>query len=331
MHKLKRAWLLLLAMALLSTALCGCSDKKYQEVIGTCAGHDVLYEELRYVTLSYKDMFEATYGEGIWDTPESAEQYREELEKVVWDMMLNNYAVLAACAFYMDEVSINDSSLDDAVDAQIQAAIDEIGGKTAFRNSMEEMHMTEHFLRFCLRVTQLENELLYVLSDDLGVIEDDLDAFMEWLEEDNVRYVQHIYIENDPGEDKEENRAIAEDIRRQLLQGADIGSFVGSSVNEDMQNVAPYFLVRDVYAKEMENAAFALGFVGDVSAVVDVGTGYYVMVLQEYNEMILLLQASDLFTSYQWAKVEQIVDTFRPKISIELNDYGKSIDLLTIR
>ena len=123
----------------------------------------------------------------------------------------------------------------------------------------------------------------------------------------------------------------AEDIRRQLLQGADIGSFVGSSVNEDMQNVAPYFLVRDVYAKEMENAAFALGFVGDVSAVVDVGTGYYVMVLQEYNEMILLLQASDLFTSYQWAKVEQIVDTFRPKISIELNDYGKSIDLLTIR
>ena len=206
MQKLKRAVLLLLTVALLSTALCGCSDKKYQEVIGTCADYDVLYEELRYVTLSYKDMFESTYGKGIWDTPETAEQYREELEEVVWDMMLNNYTVLAACAYYMDQASINDDSIDDAVDAQVQDTINELGGKKAFQSSLEELHMTEHFLRFCLRVAQLENELLYVLSDDLGLIEDDLDEFITWLEDGNVRYVQHVYISNDPGDDKEAAR-----------------------------------------------------------------------------------------------------------------------------
>ena len=331
MHKLKRAALLLLILALLSTALCGCSDKKYQEVIGSCAGYDVLYEELRYVTLSYKDMFEATYGEGIWDTPESAEKYRRELEDVVWDMMLNNYAVLAACAYYMDPASINDESLDDAVEAQIEDTINELGGKSAFRDSLEDLHMTEHFLRFCLRVAQLENELLYVLSDDLGIIEEDLDSFIAWMEDGNVRYVQHVYISNDPGDDKEENRAIAEGVRNQLLQGVDIGKIIGSSVNEDMQNAAPYFLVRDVYVDEMEDAAFALGFVGDVSQVVDVGTGYYVLQLMEYNDSALLLQAADLLTSYQWAKVEDVVETFRPQISLVLNDYGKGIDLLTIQ
>ena len=331
MHKLKRAMLFLLALALLTTALCGCSDKKYQEVIGTCADHDVLYEELRYVTLSYKDMFESTYGEGIWDTPESAEQYREELENVVWDMMLNNYAVLAACSYYMDQSSINDDTIDKAVNAQVEETINELGGKRAFQRSLEELYMTEHFLRFCLRVAQLENELLYVLSDDLGLIEDDLDEFMAWLEDGNVRYVQHVYIGNDPGDNKEENRATAEDIRRQLLEGADIGTFIGSSVNEDMQNVAPYFMVRDVYVEEMESAAFDLNSVGDVSKVVDAGTGYYVMVLMEYSNATLLLQAEDLLNSYQWAKVEQLVGTFRPKIAMELNDYGKSIDLLTIK
>ncbi|MBR2019882.1 MAG: hypothetical protein IKA05_05745 [Clostridia bacterium] len=331
MRKFKRAVLLLLIAALLLPSLCACADKQSQKVIGTCAGYDVLYEELRYVTLSYKDMFAATYGKEIWDTPESAEKYRAELEGVVWDMMLNNYAVLATCAYYMDASSINDSGIDEAVDAQVQEAMEESGGKSAFRDSLKEMYMTEHFLRFCLRVAQLENELLYVLCDDLGVIENDLDRFIAWLEDGNFRYVQHVFISNDPGDDVEENRATAEEIRRRLLEGEDISTFVGSAVNEDLQNAAPYFLVKDVYVDEMESAAFSMHFIGDVSRVVEVDTGFYVMVLLEHNESSLLLQASDLLTSYQWAKVEEEVETFRPKIELELNDYGKSIDLLAIQ
>ena len=331
MHKFKRAALLLLVAALLLPMLCACSDKQSQKVIGTCAGYDVLYEELRYVTLSYKDMFAATYGKDIWDTPESAEAYRAELEDMVWDMMLNNYTVLAACNYYMGTGAMEDEIIDKAVDAQVEEAIEDAGGKRAFRDSLKELYMTEHFLRFCLRVTQLENELLYVLSDDLGIIENDLDRFMNWLEDGNFRYVQHVFISNDPGDDKEENRATAEEIRRRLLEGEDIGTFVGSAVNEDLQNAAPYFLIRDVYVDEMENAAFSLHAVGDVSNVVEVDTGYYVMVLLEYNSTSLLLQGSDLLTSYQWAKVEEKVEEFRSQIKLELNEYGKSIDLLAIQ
>ena len=330
MRTFKRAVLLLLIAALLLPLLCACADKQSQKVIGTCAGYDVLYEELRYVTLSYKDMFAATYGEDIWDTPESAEKYRAELEEVVWDMMLNNYTVLAACAYYMGTDMMDDEAIERAVDAQVEEAIADAGGKSAFRNSLKEMYMTEHFLRFCLRVAQLENELLYVLSDDLGLIENDLDSFLAWLEDGNFRYVQHVFISNDPGDDKEENRATAEEIRRRLLEGEDISTFVGSAVNEDLQNASPYFLVRDVYVDEMESAAFDLFSVGDVSRVVEVDTGYYVMVLLEHNDSSLLLQASDLLTSYQWAKVEDRVETFRPNLAIERNDYGKSIDLLAI-
>lgn len=333
MKKTRRTVALLLAILLLCSAFVGCSSKsREQKVIGTCAGFDVLYEELRYVTLTYKDLFANTYGKDIWSNPESAESYRAELEEIVWDMMLNNYAVLAACLEYgMTKDDMKHKDIEAAVDAQVNEMIEQYGSKADFRADLESLYMTEHFLRFCFRVAQLENELMYILTQDLGFIEADLDPFIDWLEDGNCYYVQHVYIENDPGEDPEENRAVAEDIRLQLLAGADIADFVGTKVNEDFENVSPYFFVRDVYTKVMEDAVFALDNVGDVSEVVDTGDGYYVLVRLETDEAKLLLQSSDLLTSYQWAHVESVVDTFKSKIKLELNEYGKSIDLLEIQ
>ena len=83
MKKILRIAAAVLAIVMLLTAAVSCRSKQEkleQTVVGTCGGFDVLYEELRYVTLTYKEMFESTYGKGIWDDPESAEKYRAELE-----------------------------------------------------------------------------------------------------------------------------------------------------------------------------------------------------------------------------------------------------------
>ena len=322
----------LLAIVLILTVLTSCSSQKKieQAVIGTCAGQDVLYEELRYVTLTYKDIFAANYGADIWDTPETAEKYRAELEETVWDMMLNNYAVLKACIYYMTEEAIDDPAIEKGVDEQIEELIKQYDSKKAYRNEMERLHMTENFLRFVLKVTLLENELLYTLTDTFPVIMDDLEEFSAWLDEGNFVYVQHIFISNDRGDDPEENRALAEDVRRQVLEGADFSDFVGNKINEDLSNVAPYFLVRDVYVSELEEAAFSLRKPGDISHVIECNGGYYLMVRQDYEEAALLMQLEDLLTSYQWAKLEEEIKSFRKDLKIELNEYGKSIDLLEI-
>lgn len=335
MQKTKRILLPLLAVLLLLT--CACSGKRQeQKVIGTCSGYEVLYEELRYVTLTYKDMFEATYGKGIWDTPESAEQYRAELEETVWRVMLNNYAVLAACQNHgITAEDFNSDVIQAAVDADVEDVIESYGGEKAFEAALKELYMTEHFLRFCLTVAQLENELMYALTD-IDMIEDDANEFMTWIEEGNGVYVQHVFIENDEGEDPEVNRQTAQDIRTQLLNGADIANFVGSAVNEDLQNVAPYYIVRDVYTEEMETAALALQNVGDVSEVVETADGFYVLVrIEETRDengenLTLLSKISSLLVSYQWARVEEYVETYKADLNIELNEYGKSIDLLEI-
>ncbi len=333
MLKIKRTAALLLAAVLLLTLCCSCNAAKRQEqrVIGTCAGYDVLYEELRYITLTYKELFANTYGEEIWDTPESAEQYRAELEETVFRILLNNYTVLAACADYMPEDSLNSKTLDEAADEKIQEVIDSYTSKQDYAAAMQRMHMTEHLMRFTFRVALLENELFYVLTDDLGIIEDDLTAFSAWLAEDNVVYVQHIFVSNDAGDDPAENLAKIEDVRTQILNGdADIEDFVGKKINEDLENTAPYFIVRDVYTEEIEEAVFDMERDGAVSEVVQTDDGYYLFQRIEYGKSKLEAQLEDLLYSYQWAHVEQLVETYRADLSMEWNDYGKSLDILTI-
>ena len=332
MQKLRSILSILLAFILLFTVLTGCSSQKKREqaVIGTCAGREVLYEELRYVTLTYKDIFAATYGEDIWNDPETAEKYRAELEETVWSMMLNNYAVIKACTFYMTEDAIDDPMIEEGVDEQMKEVIEQYDSKKLFKKELENLHMTENLLRFVLQVTLLENELLYVLTDDFSLIIDDLEEFSEWLDEGNFVYVQHIFISNDPGDDPEENRALAEDIRQRVLSGEEFTDFVGNKVNEDLSTLAPYFLVRDVYVEEMEDAAFSLRKVGDISDVIETADGYYLMMRMEYEEPTLLMQLEELLNSYQWARLEAEIETFREGLTIELNEYGKSLDLLTI-
>lgn len=334
MRMIKKTLCVLLAAVLLLSLLCACSGEKreQQRVIGTCAGYEVLYEELRYVTLTYKDLFEATYGEGIWENPETAAQYRAELEATVWGVMRNNYAVLALCADFMPEDSIKSQTIEDAVEEKMNEALEAYGDKKELKKALDEMYMTENFMRFCLRVAQLENELYYVVTQDLGLIENDMDAFTDWLEDGNCVYVQHVYIRNDAGESVEANRALAEQTRNSLRNGSlSISQAVGSSLNEDLQNVAPYYVVRDVFAEHMETAAFALQNEGDVSDIVETPDGFYVLVRMQDSEATLVSKVPSLLKSYQWAKLEGMVDEKKATLSVELNEYGKSIDLLAIR
>ena len=74
--------------------------------------------------------------------------------------------------------------------------------------------------------------------------------------------------------------------------------------------------------------------VGNVSEVVETEEGFYVFVkvqeqLDENGKSVTLLAKADsLLTSYQWARVEAYVQEAKETVAIELNDYGKTIDLV---
>ena len=327
------AWLLAV-LVLLCASACSAEKKQQQKVIGTCAGVDVLYEELRCITLFYKDILEATYGEGIWDDPATAEQYRAELEEAVWTNIRNNYAVIETCRRYAGlsaEDVLENEEIKAAVDADIKADIEKFGGKKEFREALAESYMTENFWRFTNKIEYIKLDLMSILSEDMRLFEHDLEAFLSWLEQGNCVCVQHVFIENDEGEDVAANRALAEQTRERLANGTPIGDVINSAVNEDLQNVAPYYIVREVYTEAMEAAAFSLTEVGDVSEVVETDTGFYILVRMADDEASLVLKANDLFWDYKSTKTQQYIDSCKADLTVELNEYGKSIDLLTIQ
>jgi len=336
MKYIKKITALLLTLCLIGTALCACSDaqkEQEQKPIGTCVGYDVLYEELRYVTLLCRQNFEAKYGQDVWNNPETAALHREEFEATVWREMRNNYAVLALCQDYMVESQFEDESITDAVDQQIEEAIEAYGGEDKFEEALQKMNVTENFMRFFLYVSALENELYYIVTDDLGMIYNDENEFADWMEDGNCVYIQHVYIRNDATDDVAANRAKAEEVRRQLIAGEKtVEEIIGSGgVNEDPQNTAPYYVVRDVYTENFESAAFSLENVGDASEVVETADGFYVLVRMQDTEQIFVSKIPSLLKSYQWAKLEEMVNEKKEGIAIQLNEYGQSIDLLAIQ
>ena len=81
----------------LSLVSCSNKDKLNRTVVGNVGNYEVYYEELRWMTMQYKDLMAASYGADIWENKDTAEKYREELENAVFSNIISNYAVLTLC------------------------------------------------------------------------------------------------------------------------------------------------------------------------------------------------------------------------------------------
>ena len=324
------------ALCLLCASLTACgkarpikSTKEELTPVGTVAGHEVLYEELRYLTLKYRQAMAATYGETIWDTEASREQYRAELEKAVYDNITSNYAVLALC----DEVQIKhtEDAIQKAVQEYVQSTVDEMGGVKEYREQMKAEFLTDHFYRFSLAVSFCETELLYVYTDDLGLIERDESKIYDIIMSDEFARTLHIYIENNAGEDPAENRAKAEDILRQYRDGTAFNTLIGR-YSEDfyMTTTNGYYFTRGEMVREYEDAAFALT-VGEVSEVVETSSGYYIIQRLEPDTAYVMSNLTALIQQYQYAMLYNMIDEKQSELAIELNDFGKTLDLTTLK
>ena len=325
-----------LVLCMLCTSLLSCGKAKPIKaseedltVVGTVAGHEVLYEELRYLTRKYRDAMKVTYGENIWDTSESREQYRAELEKAVLNNITANYAVLALC----DEVQIShtEEAIETAVQEYVQETVDELGSFKEYKAQLANEYLTDHVYRFMLAITFCESELLYVYTDDLGLIETDENKIYDLIMGGEFARTLHIYIENNEGDDVEENRALAQSMLTKLEEGTSFNTLIGR-YSEDfyMTTTSGYYFTHGEMIKEYEEAAFALEM-GGTSDVVETSTGFYIIRRLEPDTEYVLKNLPALIDQYQYAMLYNMIDEKQQELTIELNDYGKSLDLTTIQ
>ena len=93
-----------MVLGMLICTFCACANTQDKKTVATSGEYDIPYEQLRFITMTYKAELDKLYGDGIaengtiWDDSVTSGAYHAELEELVWDAIRENYAVLQACA-----------------------------------------------------------------------------------------------------------------------------------------------------------------------------------------------------------------------------------------
>ena len=310
-----------------------------RKTVATCNGYEIPYEELRFLTMFYKDMMEGKYGKGIWDDPATAEEHRKELEELVSEKLNENYVILSTCRQL--GIPTGGKDLDNYVDEQMQELRAEFASKKEYKEWLEETWMTEHYLRFSIGVSYLESAIYYTLLDNdlYQYRHDNIGDFLDYVEfsGDYVRTL-HVYIENVDGEDPAANLAKAKEVSDTLRgivddqeRRAKLSEYIGSTLNDDLQTMTGdgYYFTRREMDENYENAAFDLDVWGVSEPVVCSGGNFVIMRLP-LEEDYIAKNAQNLLNNYHSVCLTIYEDQFRPDCVVVFNEYGQSIDLLTI-
>lgn len=164
--KLRRAALVLTALCLVFLPWAtGCASAD-REIVATCGGDDVLREEYSFLA---GRLTEAGLSE-------------EEIRAKVEPQIITDRAILAAGAELLDGLTVDDKSVKAAVKAGVQSAIDEYGGKSAYKAALSEMSLTEHHLRRMLAVAEIQRLLTERVF--AGTELESEESFAAWLTDD---------------------------------------------------------------------------------------------------------------------------------------------------
>ena len=337
---------ILAAVMILATVLVASNWKEYQQlaanrkVVATCNGYDIPYEELRFITMFYKDSLEGKYGKGIWDNPETAEKYRAELEELVHDNLNQNYMVLSTCRYL--GIKTEGQEVDEYVKGQIKELKAAFSSTKEYKKWLEEHWMSENYMKFSIGVSFLESAIYYTLLDN-GMYTYSQKNIAEYIEyvttgPDYIRTI-HIYIENADGEDPAANLAQAQAIAEELQAITDederkmkFNEYIGSTVNDDFLSVSGdgYYFIRGEMDEDYEDASFALE-IGDVSDAVVCSGGNFIIMRLTPEENYVIKNCQTMLNNYHSVAMGIYMETFREDCKVVFNEYGQSLDLVAIK
>lgn len=290
-------WRRLLPLGLLLGLLCGgmlgCKSGKDTEVVGDCGGDPILYEEYRYL--------KARLGDGLSD---------EERNAQLDALLIEDRAVLAAAKALVG-VGVDDESVQDAVDAGVESAIESYGGKSAYKDALKEQNLTEHHFRRMLAVAELQRlaqEKLFAGTE----LESDT-SFAEWLKNANTyaRAEQFVFA----------NRADAEAFLAAVGAGESVDSACAD--RNGTRKKASYFY-RGLGGEATDGAIFSLPDDGKtLSGTVEQKDGTAVVycrvaVSETEREDMAAMQGLAVRNKLRDLAWEQLLETYRTGLQVRI-------------
>ena len=358
---MKRIISLLLVLCVLCTSallLTGCTSsgrlikidptEQERKVVGKIGDFDIYYDELRYITMTYKDQLENIYGEGIWKTEESAAKYKDELAQKVYASITTNYGALALaakncitpesdgvksyCHLRMEELAadltlilVDYYSTEDVTYTPSDKEVND-----EYKSQLKNMYMTDRIVRLLYSVDGCVEQLVLKYIKDGKLLSNDNDI-EKYLKDEFCRTL-HVFVRNDAGESVDDNRAIAEKVLSELNGGASFNSMVGSKYNDDLLTTTVnghYFGVGEMN-DSYEKAAFALG-VDEYSGIVETADGFYIIKRLPIESDYVNTYFEELKSQYHYSVVNVDINNERASLSFILNDYGKALELWSIK
>lgn len=322
------------------------STEEEARVVGTVAGYEVRYEELRYITLLHKASLDAKYGKYQTLDEETKKLYEAELEsKVMYDVE-SNYVILSLCKDY--KIDADSKKVKDHVQNEIESIVknDHGGSMDAYKAWLKKYNQTDAFLRLTVKTVYLEG-LLYdhFIANKIGIQynEENIDKFTEYVMDNEgeswIRTIHLFYPKQSDYYDTTKSLSDAENAFSELRGiGSDgerlsrMMSLIGSApfVNGYSTIENGFYFTEGAMGEDYESAAFALDAYG-VSEVIEADEGYYVIMRVPMEENHVKRQASELLTQYRYASLKRKMDEKREKISFEGNEYFDSLKLIDIK
>ncbi len=299
----------------------GCSGYKHIEpsendlqVVGQVGDKDVYLEELRFVAYTYRDMMTARYGEDIFDG-DDADTYFEMLRELVYSNITYGYAVLLLCE--EAKISLGEEAILKKVDETLSDMTEELGSFSKYKKYLAENHLTDHFLRYTTEISLLENELMYVYTDDLNLIENDDEALYDIIKNEFIA-VRHIFI---PHTEENAEEKISEAAAK-YANGSNFEELM-DEYNRDTEMTSEGLYILDGYmTDEYEEAAFSLN-IGGTSDIVSDYNGYYIIERLETSAQTIMLKFDYFKKLYQTYTFYSVIDAAQMELVFTPNDAGK--------
>lgn len=325
MHIRKTAALLLCFTMLLTGSLTGCkntdlsSTEEESTPVMTIAGYDVPYELYRYVAMNYKSQYESGLTEQeaaeLWLGEDGAVLLAELNEHTI-ETLRNLYATVSLAAEY-------DLTPDSALISEtVSTRMDEIyegydNDNSAYLEAITPYYMNDSVYRFLTQNDVLTEELFYAMLNRGDIISDE-DTLNDMIHSDRFIRVKQILISVDNGNTAEENKATAEELYRQLEDGADFDALVAEFSQDLYQwgNDDGYYITHGVRYEAFEEAAFALE-VGEYSGVIETEAGYSILKRYEKEETYLKNHFDDLCQEYFDSAYNALLQEHVKTITIE--------------
>ncbi len=302
----------------LCTLLAGCGteykplkdNEDTTTVVGTVSGKNVYLDEFKFAFHTCREQMLSTYGEDIFEGADS-EHYAALLKEQVFKNITADYAVLLLCE--EARISLGESAIVEQVNQKMQELTDELGGMHEYKKYLKENVLSDRLLRFTTEISMMRNELFYVYTDDLGIIESDYDALYDIIKKEFIS-VRHIFVSHS-------NADVMSLVTEELLNGTGFEALM-SKYNEDSDmTAAGNFILKGYMSKAYEEAAFSLA-VKERSEVVSDSNGLYIIERLSLPTSTIMANFDYLKELYQAYTFYGIIDEMQAELVFEINATG---------